>query len=105
MAAFTASLGDFWSPGNSFASKQTALRLDGYWTYDPLDAYAPDIDYGVGFWPTLNGTEEERKNYVIEGWMIGIPAGAPQPDGAWGFLKYGFVDNAWKMGCDTLNGN
>lgn len=105
LAAFNESLPDFWSPGNSFASKKTSLRLDGYWTYDPLDQYAPDIDYGVGFWPTLNGTDEERKNYVIEGWMIGIPAGALEPDGAWGFIKYGFVDNAWKMGCDTLNGN
>ena len=105
LAAFQQALPGFYSPGNPFASKRMAMLLDGYWSYDPLDEYAPDIGYGAAFMPTLEGTPEERKNYVIEGWMVGIPAGAPEPDGAWGFVKYGFVDNAWKMGCDTVNGN
>ena len=104
-ASFDASLPDFWSPGNSFASKKAAFRMDGYWTYDALNQFAPDIQYGVAFWPTLNGTPEEMSNYVIEGWMAGIPTGAKLPDGAWDYIKFSFVDNAWKMGCDTLNGN
>jgi multiple sugar transport system substrate-binding protein len=105
LEAFNASLPDFWSPGNSFASKKTGFRFDGYWTYDPLDQYAPDIDYGVCFWPTLEGKPEERANYVIEGWMMAILSGAKNPDGGWAFLKHAFVDYAWKAACDTLNGN
>ena len=105
LEAFNSSLPDFWSPGNSFASKKTALRFDGFWTYDPLDQYAPDIDYGVGLFPTVNGTEEEKQNWGVRGWLVAVPAGVKDAAASWDFLKYGFVDNAWKMGCDTLNGS
>jgi multiple sugar transport system substrate-binding protein len=105
LEAFNGSMPDFWSPGNSFASKKTALRFDGFWTYDALDEYAPDIDYGVCFFPTLNGTEEERTRYGVAGWMVSIPSGAPDPEASWDFVKYGFLDYAWKTGCETLNGN
>jgi multiple sugar transport system substrate-binding protein len=104
LAAFNTSLPDFWSPGNSFASKKTAFRFDGYWTYDAMNQFAPDIDYGIAFWPTLKGTPEERANYTIEGWMVGIPNGAKQVAAGWDFLKYAFLTYSWKMGCDTLNG-
>jgi multiple sugar transport system substrate-binding protein len=105
LASFTQSLPNFWSPGNSFASMKTAFTFDGYWTYDAMNQFAPSVDYGVCFWPTLKGTPEERANYVIEGWMVGIPTGAKQAAAAWDFMKYAFVDNAWSMGCETLNGN
>jgi multiple sugar transport system substrate-binding protein len=104
LEAFNSSLPDFWSPGNSFASKKTALRFDGFWTYDPLDQYAPDIDYGVALFPTVNGTEEEKQNWGVIGWTVAIPAGVNEAAASWDFLKYGFIDNSWKMGCDTLNG-
>ena len=38
------------------------------------------------------------------GWVVGIPGLSKQVDLAWDFLKYGWVDYSWKMGCDTLNG-
>jgi len=94
LAAFTGSLPDFWSPGNSFASMKSAFYFSGYWTYDAMNQFAPEVDYGVSFWPTLKGTPEERANYVIDGWMVGIPTGAKQAAAAWDFLKYAFVDNA-----------
>ncbi len=104
LAAFNQSLPDFWSPGNSFASKRTAFRWDGYWTYETLDQYAPDIQYGICFTPTMNGKLEERVNYFVTGWLVGIPSQVKQADQGWAFLKYGWVDQAWKMGCETLNG-
>jgi ABC-type glycerol-3-phosphate transport system substrate-binding protein len=103
--AFNASMGEFYSPGNPFATGKLGFRYDGFWTYDPLDQYAPDIQYGVAFYPTRTGKPEERKDYWIQGWMVAMPANGTQSDAAWGFIKYGFVDEAWKTGCDTLNGN
>lgn len=89
--------------GNTFASKQSAYLFDGFWAYDALDQYSPDIDYGVTLWPTLKGTSEEMKNYQITGWFCGIPKNAKNPDAAWQFMKYAFVDEAAKMGYMTLN--
>ncbi len=105
LTAFNASLPDFYSPGNAFGSKKVGFRYDGFWAYDVLDQYAPDIDYSVAFYPTKDGTEAERVNYLLNGWMVAIPATSQQSDASWDFMKYGFVEEAWKMGCETLNGN
>ncbi len=104
LAAFNQSLPDFWSPGNSFGSKKTAFRWDGYWTYETLDQYAPNIDYGICLTPTLKGTPEERVNYSVGGWLVGIPSLTKVSEVGWDFLNYGWVKMAWKMGCETLNG-
>ena len=105
LTAFNGSLPDFYSPGNAFGTKKTGFRYDGFWAYDPLDQYAPDIDYGVALYPTKEGTEEERSLYWTDGWMVAMPSNSTQADATWNFIKYGFVDEAWKTGCDTLNGN
>jgi len=91
-------------PGNSFATGILGHFFEGFWTYEPLDNHAPDLDYGVALWPTLNGTEAEKANYQTGGWLFGIPSEAANPDAAWAFMKYAFVDNAAKMGVDTVNG-
>jgi multiple sugar transport system substrate-binding protein len=104
LVAFDGSLPEFWSPGNSFQSNKTAFRVDGFWTYEALDEFAPDNNYGVAFLPTLEGKPEERENYACAGWLVGIPSIAERADLSWDFLNYGWVEYAWKMGCDTLNG-
>jgi len=101
--AFNARPG-LWEPGNPFSTKQSTYAFDGFWFYEALDLYSPDIDYGIDVWPTLNGTMEERANYLIQGWMYGIPDGAAHPDEAWEVMKYAFVDEAALMGYSTLNG-
>jgi multiple sugar transport system substrate-binding protein len=105
LAAFKQSLPDSWGPSSPFASQMTVFRFDGYWISYPLDAYAPHVDYGVAFWPTLGGTPEERRNYLVEGWMVGIPAQASERDAGWRFIKHAFVDNAWRTACETTSGN
>jgi multiple sugar transport system substrate-binding protein len=103
LAAFNQRPGTY-EAGNPFSTKQSAFVFDGFWTYEALDEHSPDIDYAVAFWPTVNGTPEERKNYAISGWMFSIPSGSKNPDAAWNFLRYAFVDQAAKMGYLTLNG-
>jgi multiple sugar transport system substrate-binding protein len=101
-AQFTQLPGVFES-GNPFSTGELAHFIEGFWVYDPLDQHAPEVDYGMMMLPTLNGTEEERANYTTGGWNFGIPTGAAHPDEAWQFLKFALVDNAAKMGVDTLN--
>ncbi len=90
--------------GNAFSTKQAAFFFDGFWTFEALDNFSPDIDYGVAFWPTVNGTEEERANYAISGWMYSIPQEAAHRDQAWDFINFAFIDQAALMGYKTLNG-
>ncbi|MEZ4862911.1 MAG: extracellular solute-binding protein [Caldilineaceae bacterium] len=90
--------------GNAFSTKQAAFFFDGFWTFEALDNFSPDIDYGVTFWPTVNGTEAERANYSISGWMYSIPTESPHRDQAWDFISYAFIDQAALMGYKTLNG-
>jgi multiple sugar transport system substrate-binding protein len=95
---------DVYSATNPFASKRLAHHFDGFWLYASLDQFAPDINYGVTLWPTKTGAPEERTNYMVQGWMYAIPVGSPNPDAAWDFMKYAFVDESAKMGYLTLNG-
>lgn len=103
LAAFSQRPGTY-EAGNAFSTKQAAFFFDGFWTFEALDNFSPDIDYGVTFWPTVNGTEEEHANYAISGWMYSIPTEAAHRDQAWDFIKYAFVDQAALMGYKTLNG-
>jgi multiple sugar transport system substrate-binding protein len=73
-------------------------------TNDPLDQYAPDLDYGVTYPPTLNDSLDDRAKYFWEGWNYGIPVGSKQPKEAWSFIKYAFHDHSDLMGAVTLNG-
>jgi multiple sugar transport system substrate-binding protein len=103
LAAFNKRPGAY-EAGNAFSAKQSAYLFDGFWTYEALDKYAPDINYAISTWPTIKGTPEEMKNYQIGGWMYGIPTGTKHPDLSWQFLKYAFIDESAKMGYLTLNG-
>jgi ABC-type glycerol-3-phosphate transport system substrate-binding protein len=94
----------FFDAGNPFATNQCAYVMDGFWYYEAIDQHAPDMKYGVGYWPTLGGTDAEKANWQIGGWHYSIPKGVPNPDAGWDVLRYMFVDNSGKMGCDTLNG-
>ncbi|HRW07827.1 MAG TPA: substrate-binding domain-containing protein [Caldilineaceae bacterium] len=103
LAAFNQRPGTY-EAGNAFSTKQAAFFFNGFWTFEALDEFSPDIDYGVAFWPTVNGTEEERANYAISGWMYSIPQESAHRDEAWDFINYAFIDQAALMGYKTLNG-
>jgi len=97
------------SPGvygenSAFSQGKHGMFLDGFWVYSALDDFAPDTDYGVAYFPTRDGSVEARNNYYTGGWLMAIPVGAKHVEEGWQFLKYGFIDNAWKMACHTLNG-
>jgi len=104
LAAFNARP-DMYQAGSAFSTNQAAYQVDGFWVYDVLDKYCPDIDYGVMLYPIINsGKEEERSNYMLGGWMVSIPTGAKYAQEGWDFMKYAFIDEAAKMGYQTLNG-
>ena len=103
LAAFNSRPGMF-EAGNPFSTKQLGSVMDGFWFYEALDQHAPDLNYGVTWWPTLKDSDEDRKRYAISGWMYSLPKGAKRTEDAWKFVRYAFIDQSAKMGVDTLNG-
>jgi multiple sugar transport system substrate-binding protein len=103
LAAFNSQPGMF-EAGNPFSTKRLGAVMDGFWFYEALDQHAPDLNYGVTWWPTLKDSDEDRKRYAISGWMYSLPKGAKNTEDAWKFVRYAFIDEAAKMGVDTLNG-
>jgi ABC-type glycerol-3-phosphate transport system substrate-binding protein len=102
---------EFWSgkpsysrPDSPFSNGSSAFQATGFWAYEPFDRYAPTMRYGVMPYPTLNGTRDELKHYVIHGWFYAIPKEARNPDESWAFDRYAFIDQAARMGYLTLNG-
>ncbi len=91
------------SPDHPFILGFTAFHPDGWWNYEILENYAPDLDYGVINFPTLSGNAAEKANWVVMGWSVGIPKGAPHPDEAWEFLKYSWYDYTAEFGALTIN--
>jgi ABC-type glycerol-3-phosphate transport system substrate-binding protein len=90
--------------GNPFHLGQSGYLFQGFWVYEPLDKFAPQLKYGIAPWPTPTGSAAEQSRNVVQGWHYTIPKGTKQADRGWRFLKYAFVDNSAKMGYLTANG-
>ncbi len=104
IAAFTKGMPGYSKKGSGFATNKQAFLTTGFWAYDPLDQFSPDLKYGIAYEPTPTGSLEDRSRYLIQGWDYGIPTGAKHPAEAWAFIKYAFYDQAALMGSETLNG-
>ncbi|MGH2370995.1 MAG: extracellular solute-binding protein, partial [Chloroflexota bacterium] len=90
---------------NVWYTNSAAFLHTGFWLYEEVDKYRPDLDYGAA-WPVpgLTGTKAEMKNFVIGGWGHANPSGSRNHDEAWLFLRHFFIDNAAQMGYLSLNG-
>ncbi|HET6315830.1 MAG TPA: hypothetical protein VFG86_05185, partial [Chloroflexota bacterium] len=104
MTAFWNGKPSYSKQGNPFQTGQSAYLFQGFWVYEPLDKFAPQLKYGIAQWPTPTGSAAEQSRNVIQGWLYGIPKASKQQDKGWRFVKYAFVDNSAKMGYLTANG-
>ncbi len=104
MAAFWSGKPSYSKQGNPFHLNQSGYLFQGFWVYEPLDKFAPQLKYGIAPWPTPTGSPAEMSRNVVQGWQYAVPKTAKQPEKGWRFLKYAFVDNSAKMGYLTANG-
>ena len=102
--AFTKNMPSYSKTGSGFGTNKQAFLNTGFWAYEPLDKFSPDLKYGIAYDPTPDGTPEERSRYLIQGWDYGIPTGAKHAAESWDFVKYAFYDQAALMGSETING-
>ena len=81
---FRAGFGPYWSAENAFVAGKVAMSYDGIWKAHLIDCFAPELDWGVTAFPSVDG----KMRVYIEGDYIGIPMGAKYPEAAKNFLAY-----------------
>ncbi len=81
---FRAGFGQYWSSQNSFISGKVATAYDGIWNAHLIHQFAPDLDWGVAPFPSVDG----KKRIYIEGDYLSIPTAARYPKEAKKFLAY-----------------
>jgi multiple sugar transport system substrate-binding protein len=103
VASFSQGMPGYSQPNSGFSTNKEAYIVTGFWAGPPLKKYSPDVDYGMGYVPTVGGTDAERELYALHGWNYSIPKGAKQRDEAWKFMKFAFWDEAVFMAVNTWN--
>lgn len=69
---------------NPFFTGRTAFWVSGDWLISQIAQYAPNIEYGITYLPSPDGTPRSWSG----GWSVVIPAGAKHPEEAFEFMKY-----------------
>lgn len=96
--------GGYGATGFPWYTGNLAYFASGFWAQRRIDDNAPGLPYGIGLPPTVEGAEAGIRFNSVQGWMYAIPVNAANPDEAWAFDKWMFIDNSGKMGYETLNG-
>jgi len=85
-----AAAGDEFSDQNDFETGRVAMEIDGEWRVAFINDEAPDLNYGTSPMPTLDPSRYGAT--LIDGNLVGIPKGSPNPDLAWELVKYLALD-------------
>jgi ABC-type glycerol-3-phosphate transport system substrate-binding protein len=96
--------GGYGATGFPWYTGNLAYFASGFWAQKRIDDNAPGLPYGIGLPPTVEGAEAGIRFNSVQGWMYAIPVNAANPDEAWAFDEWMFIDNSGKMGYETLNG-
>jgi multiple sugar transport system substrate-binding protein len=91
-----------WQGDEQFARGQVAITLYEQWMMSgPIASVAPDLNFVV--MPVReNGSGAEGRMVSFAGgnsWYI--PAGAPNPDAAWEYIKFLHTDDTWRIGAEA----
>jgi hypothetical protein len=81
---FESGMANFNSPDNPFMIGKLAMVQMGPFFANMIRKYAPDIDYGVAPFPTVDGREVGFCALDV----LTIPKGARHPDEAWAFMEW-----------------
>jgi len=73
--------------GANFSQGTQVMTLYHYVALRNLKVHAPEINYGMGFIPYLEGSGRRHVGWV-GGWKIGIPVGVKDPDASWELISW-----------------
>lgn len=70
---------------NPFLGERLAMVFQGPWIHNWVQAFNPDLDYGVAAFPSASG---QRRCALASADVFAIPRGSPHPREAMTFLSY-----------------
>ncbi|QQS09656.1 MAG: extracellular solute-binding protein [Phycisphaerales bacterium] len=77
------------SPMNAFLTGQVAMVVQGPWLANVINAYRPDLDYGVGTFPVAEDlVDDSRPIGLVDSDILVIPRGVQHPEASMEFVAY-----------------
>lgn len=85
---FAESFGNYFTPENPFLTGKVAMIIQGPWIANLINAFKPDLDYGVVPFPTESGYADDSPVGLIDTDVLVIPKGARHPAAAMEFIAF-----------------
>ena len=86
---FAESFGNYFTPENPFLTGKVAMIVQGPWIANLVDAYKPDLDYGVAPFPVIEDLVNPAAPIgLIDTDVLVIPRGARHPEAAMEFIAF-----------------
>jgi len=85
---FAESFGNYFTPENPFLTGKVGMIVQGPWIANLINAFKPDLDYGVAPFPTVHGEAGSSPVGLIDTDVLVIPRGAKHPEAAMEFIAF-----------------
>jgi multiple sugar transport system substrate-binding protein len=94
---FQEGFGNYFTPENPFLTGKLAMIVQGPWVANLIQAFKPDMDYGVAAFPTEEGERREARGGseelrdpvgLIDTDVLVIPRGARHPEASMEFIAW-----------------
>lgn len=85
---FQEGFGNYFTPENPFLTGKVAMIVQGPWIANLVQAFKPDLDYGVAPFPTADGYEPSAPVGLIDTDVLVIPRGARNPEASMAFIAW-----------------
>jgi len=86
---FRSTFGNYDSPLNPFLAGKLSMVIQGPWLANMINAYAPDLDYGVVPLPVAESLyDPARPIGLVDTDILTIPRGVKHPDASMEFIAY-----------------
>lgn len=86
--SFQESFGNYFTPENPFLTGKVAMIVQGPWMANLIQAFKPDLDYGVAPFPVEGGYDPAAPVGLIDTDVLVIPRGARHPEASMEFIAF-----------------
>lgn len=86
---FAEGFGNYFTPENPFLTGKVAMIIQGPWMANLINAFKPDLDYGVAPFPVADGLQVAHEPVgLIDTDVLVIPRGCRHPEAAMEFIAF-----------------
>lgn len=86
--SFQEGFGNYFTPENPFLTGKVGMIVQGPWVANLVQAFKPDLDYGVAPFPTVSGSAADQPVGLIDTDVLVIPRNARHPEASMEFIAW-----------------